>query len=74
MTEMRERKARQNDLLPDVKEWFNGTFIAVPSSMAKALSIAAETSGLTASEYMRRATLMRMSADGIRPEDYDAAA
>ena len=28
--------------LPDVRDWFNGTFFAVPSDMAAALLVAAD--------------------------------
>jgi hypothetical protein len=75
VTYMRQRKARKvkRNELPDVREWFNGTFVAVPSSMAKALSVAAEATGMTAAEYVRRSVYLRMRADGVREEDDEAA-
>ena len=71
---MRHRRKARSDDLPDVSEWFNGSFVAVPSSMGKALMVAAESTGMTVAEYLRRAAYLRMTADGVRIEDYDAAA
>ena len=71
---MRQRGKPKSDDLPDVSEWFNGSFVAVPSSMGKALLVAAESTGMTVAEYLRRAAYLRMMSDGIRLEDYDAAA
>jgi hypothetical protein len=70
---MRQRKAK-HDEVPDVSEWFNGTFVAVPSSMAKALLVAAEATGMTVAEYLRRAAYLRMSADGVRVDDFTKTA
>jgi hypothetical protein len=68
---MRDRKAQRSEI-PEMREWFDGTFVAVPSSMGKALLVAAEATGMTVAEYLRRAAYLRMSADGVRVED-DAA-
>ena len=69
---MKSRKANRE--LPEIWEWFDGTFVAVPSSMGRALLVAAESTGMTVAEYLRRAAYLRMTADGVRIEDYDAAA
>ena len=60
--------------LPDVRDWFNGTFFAVPSDMAAALAVAASNAGLTVAEYLRRAAYLRMSADGVRVDDFTTTA
>jgi hypothetical protein len=70
---MRQRKAKRDEL-PDVSEWFNGTFVAVPSSMGKALLVAAEATDMTVAEYLRRAAYLRMSADGVRVHDFTSTA
>jgi hypothetical protein len=70
---MKQRKAKRDEL-PDVREWFDGTFVAVPSSMAKALLVAAEATGMTVAEYLRRAAYLRMSADGVRVDDFTSTA
>ena len=36
--------------------------------------VPAESAAMTVAEYLRRAAYLRMTADGVRIEDYDAAA
>jgi hypothetical protein len=71
---MSKRKIKAADLseadLSDVRDWFNGTFYAVPSDMAAALAVAAANAGMTVAEYLRRAAYLCMSADGIRVDDF----
>jgi hypothetical protein len=70
---MSQRRAKHTTPdLPDMRDWFSGTFFAVPSDMAAAVAVAASKSGLTVAEYLRRAVYLRMSADGIRVDDIAA--
>jgi hypothetical protein len=42
--------------------------------MAAALAVAASNAGLTVAEYLRRAAYLRMSADGVRVDDFASTA
>ena len=68
---MKHRKSKPNEL-PDASEWFDGTFVAVPSSMGKALCFAAEATGMTVASTLGGRSV-RMSADGVRVDDFATA-
>lgn len=68
-----EAMARTRKIIPSPSSW-DCIGVLVPHGTERAVRRAAARCEVDVNQYMRAALMLRLQADGIRPEDFDEAA